>query len=241
MSDSPTLLVNHATSAKALLHLIWPNGLDCEHRHARDAFAALERAEAQADQLAEALSSMCHRYLRVENGKLHHDCMSAGEAAFDALSWPDTGQPMEKECLCEVEGCGQGWTAGVWGKDGKYHTLCGAHFSEWLKSGKMETDEQADNRWVADTMKTGATEAEARAELAKRKEEQAQWAKLREKMPEPETPLPQEPQKTAAEKVKALADAVVRMDNGTMMSVQRSYTSEDVTAGDGEHQTERTA
>ena len=31
--------------ARAALLLIWPRGLECEHQHARDAFAALDAAE----------------------------------------------------------------------------------------------------------------------------------------------------------------------------------------------------
>ena len=180
-----TLLVNHASAAKAALLLVWPRGVDCEHQHARDAFAALEKAEAQANELAEALSSMCHQYLRVEDGKLHHDCMSAGEAAFDALDWPETGQPLDKSCLCEVDGCGQGWTCGANGNDGRYHTFCSKHYGEWMEAGNHETPEQAEARWHNDLINAGMSEIDAQAHMARVREQQQQWKALREKMPEP--------------------------------------------------------
>jgi hypothetical protein len=206
------LLVNHAHAARLELLKVWPRGVDCEHIAAREAFKLLDKAEAQAEQLAEALSSMCHQYLRVEDGKLHHDFMSAGEAAFEALDWPDTGQPLSKECLCEVEGCGQGWSCGANGKDGEYHTFCSKHYDEWIKAGNNETAEQHDARWHSDLINSGMSEIDAQAHMANVRQQQQQWMALREKMPEPETPLPQATEKTAAEKVKALADQVTRFD-----------------------------
>jgi len=137
-------------AAKAAFLLIWPDGATCGHEHARAGFEALDAAEKQATELRDALESMCHQYLRVSDGKLYHDFMSAGEAAFDALDWSDAGHPVDAQALCEVPGCGQSWSCGVFGNDDKYHCLCGTHYTEFKKDGRMETTDQAMARHAKD-------------------------------------------------------------------------------------------
>jgi hypothetical protein len=137
-------------AAKAAFLLIWPGGTNCQHEHARAGFEALEAAERQTSELRDALESMCHQYLSVSNGKLHHDFMSAGEAAFDALGWDDAGHPVSKDALCEVSDCGSSWSCGFWGRDGKYHTTCGHHHAGIEK----ETNDQAAARH-ADDLRNG--------------------------------------------------------------------------------------
>lgn len=91
--------------------------------YARDVAALRE----QVERLRSALEGMCHQYLRVEGGRLHHDFMSAGEEAFEALGWDDMGHPVDKSCLCEVPGCGKGWTCGTIDAAGVYHCTCHDH------------------------------------------------------------------------------------------------------------------
>jgi hypothetical protein len=77
--------------------------------------------------LRDALESMCRQYLSVRDGKLHHDFMSAGEAAFEALGWDDDGHPVDPACLCDVPGCGSLWTNGQPDRHGVYRRTCDAH------------------------------------------------------------------------------------------------------------------
>ena len=176
--------MNAINTAREAMLRIWPRGPECEHADARIVFEALDDATKREAELAEALSAMCHQYLRVEHGKLHHDFMSAGEAAFDALDWPDSGQPLDASCLCEVPGCGEGWTCGANGKDEKYHTLCSAHFREWIDAGHHETEEQHDARLTNDLIKSGMSLDEVAAHKAANKADREGWEKLRQKMPD---------------------------------------------------------
>jgi hypothetical protein len=183
-SKEPTMS-DAINAARSALLLIWPDGPQCQHTHARTAFAALDKAEDREKELVEALEAMCGQYLAVRDGKLHHDCMSAGELAFDVLGWPDDGKPLDKEHLCEVEGCGNGWTCGWNGKDGKYHTLCNDHFKPWLDAGNGETPEQADERWTNDLRQIGMTDEQIAEHKTNTKLQQEQWKALHAKMPEP--------------------------------------------------------
>jgi hypothetical protein len=159
------LNVSHIQDAIGALLKVWPRGQDCEHAHAREAFQALVRAKDHEAELVDALESMCHQYLRTEDGKLHHDFMSAGEAAFDALGWDDAGHPVDASCLCEVPGCGNRWSSGMFGKDGVYHTTCCDHW----KTVEPETEEQSEARWLADMRKAGCTEDMIAEAVANRK------------------------------------------------------------------------
>ncbi len=87
-----------------------------------------DAAMAEIAQLRDALESMCHQYLSVRNGKLHHDFMSAGEAAFECLGWPDTGHPVDAECLCDVPECGNRSDSGTPMPDGSYARRCFRHY-----------------------------------------------------------------------------------------------------------------
>lgn len=155
--------MSHIQAAIDHLLAIWPNGKTCEHTGARAAFQALEAALEREKELVSALESMCHQYLRVEGGKLHHDFMSAGEAAFDALGWDYAGHPVGKEGLCEVDGCGERWACGMNGKDGKYHCLCSVHATCWIGAGNQETEEQAEARHVKMLRDIGMSEEQIEA------------------------------------------------------------------------------
>jgi len=208
----------HITQARSALLEIWPAGAQCEHTKAREAFIALDAADQRNSDLVQALEAMCGQYLSVRNGKLQHDCMSAGELAFDVLGWPDSGKVLDPEQLCEVAGCGEAWSCGVFGKDEKYHTFCGKHHSEWHHAGNGETQEQGDARWHAGLIKGGMTEEDAQAHMAKIRSMHTQWLALREKMPEAH-PLEllnkfveNEQPASPGEKLMALANQVVQLD-----------------------------
>ena len=87
-------------------------------------------------ELREALEGMCGQYLSVRGGKLHHDFMSAGERAFDALGWDDAGHVVDASCLCDVPGCGDGWSSGWKDAVGTYRTTCHEHYSAALAQPK---------------------------------------------------------------------------------------------------------
>lgn len=163
------------THAREALLKIWPSGPQCEHTEARRAFAELDDAETREAELVAALTSMAYQYLPARGGKLHHDCLSAGELLFDVLGWPDDGQPMDPSCLCEVPGCGEGWTCGVNGRDGKYHTFCGKHYAEWNAAGNGETPEQADKRWTEDLRKSGMIDEQITEHKAMLKKQREAW------------------------------------------------------------------
>lgn len=99
-------------------------------RSARAAIAALRgmgwvEQEKHAEAI-DALVSMCEQYLPVRDGKLHHDFMSAGEHAFDALGWEDTGHPVP-EMTCDEPGCGRGSDCG-WPSPTGYRRTCSLHY-----------------------------------------------------------------------------------------------------------------
>ena len=162
-----------ALAREALLK-IWPHGPDYEHPQAKVALAELEDAEKREAELIAALTGMAYQYLPARGGKLHHDCMSAGELLFEVLGWPDTGQPMDQQCLCEVPGCGEGWTCGVNGKDEKYHSFCGKHYAEWRVDNE-ETPEQRDQRWTEDLRRGGMSDEQITEHKAMLKKQAEAW------------------------------------------------------------------
>jgi hypothetical protein len=171
-------------AARAALTLIWPGGAECVECGPGVRVFALDAAEKREAELVEALEAMCGQYLSVRDGKLHHDFMSAGELAFDALGWEDTGHPLDASQLCEVPGCGQAWSCGANGKDDKYHTFCHNHFNEWIAAGHHETQEQADARWTKNLRDSGMSDEEVAAHQEKIRNMHSQWKALQDKMPE---------------------------------------------------------
>jgi hypothetical protein len=219
-----TTMSSEITAAREALLKIWPSGAECEHTHARLVFAALDAAEKRDAELVEALTAMCGQYLTVRNGKLHHDYMSAGELAFEVLGWEDSGHVLDPEHLCEVSGCGEAWSCGVHGKDGKYHTLCNTHYNEWIEAGNQETPEQADARWTSALIHGGMTADEAEAHKAKIRAQHAQWMALREKMPDKQA-------------LEIIAKGAVNIDS--QASIDKANATSDqlskILAEDGEH------